>query len=535
MSAQVARMAVGDNHAMGQNDASNNQLSGRHMSQPDEGMPEPTRRRPLEVVDEHNPSIISNNPTAESPNTDSTRAVLDAQAESQSNNDRNERGANMANQPPKMSNTAPTPTSQSPATQEPRTSGHQSPAPKARPVSQVEPSPGIKRGLSNFFRRSNSHNHNQNAIMFAGLAPTSAPFDRGNSETMLGQKRQTSVTNSSGTSRSTTPPSQSPAESVQGKPSMLEPTSSQFFGKDRNRASSNLSTGGFRERFITFAQPKAKSPTHRHHHRATSMDLETATRERGHHRDSPELTRNEWAISADAGTGLKSRRMSVSLPDDFWVDVVDLHSEFADQSRMIGRRGKTLARTDNAKVSLMTKKGFPNEIYAVKEFRSKNPHESADEHDKKVKSEFSVAKSLHHPNVVETIRLCAHNGRFNHVMEYCAEGDLFRLIQKGYLREDDRLSDRLCLFKQLVQGVHYLHSHGIAHRDIKPENLLITSDSKLKITDFGVSDVFSGIHPGLRQAGGQCGIDMQDVRLSGPGICGSLPFIAPEVFNKQSK
>jgi serine/threonine protein kinase len=47
-----------------------------------------------------------------------------------------------------------------------------------------------------------------------------------------------------------------------------------------------------------------------------------------------------------------------------------------------------------------------------------------------------------------------------------------------------------CCFKQLINGIHYLHSMGVAHRDLKPENLLIDRHGHLKITDFGVSDVF---------------------------------------------
>lgn len=236
----------------------------------------------------------------------------------------------------------------------------------------------------------------------------------------------------------------------------------------------------------------------------------------------------------DAGTGAKARRMSLSLPDDFNVDVAVLQDEFEYQSKLLGRHGKHLGKGAASKVSLMVRKGFPTEMYAVKEFRGKSGRESKEDYDKKIKSEFSIGKSLHHPNIVETIRLCSDHGRWNHVMEYCSEGDLFSLVQKGHLKGEAKLKDRLCLFKQLIQGVNYLHANGIAHRDIKLENLLITKDSKLKITDFGVSEVFCGTHPGLRESGGQCGKNMGEIRLCRPGICGSEPYIAPEVLLKNA-
>jgi serine/threonine protein kinase len=309
--------------------------------------------------------------------------------------------------------------------------------------------------------------------------------------------------------------------------------------KKKNRASTGFSLRGRAVGFVgTAVSRTAGRPSKTASRRASSFDAGN----RGpipHHasKTSNDQTyppeRLPWAMPPDAGTGAKARRMSLSLPDDFNVDVAELQDEFEYQSKLLGRHGKHLGKGAASKVTLMVRKGFPTEMYAVKEFRGKSGRESKADYEKKIKSEFSIGKSLHHPNIVETVRLCSDHGRWNHVMEYCSEGDLFSLVQKGHLKGDAKLKDRLCLFKQLLQGVNYLHANGIAHRDIKLENLLITKDSKLKITDFGVSEVFCGTHPGVREAGGQCGKNMGEIRLCSPGICGSEPYIAPEVIQKK--
>lgn len=400
----------------------------------------------------------------------------------------------------------------------------------------------FKRTMSNIFRRTSSQVTISNKDSPAFGEPSNAASQTSEpSQPRSSHGRRFSMNKSSNTTRSNSPPSPDSAlEMAQPRgrrpADATVPDADDF--KKKNRASTGLTLRGRAVNFVgaTVGRGGARPRMAR---RASSFDGGSRPSSPMPPKKEEEQTyppeRLPWPLPPDAGTGAKARRMSLSLPDDFTVDVAELLNEFEYLHKFLGRHGKHLGKGAASKVTLMARKGYVNELYAVKEFRGKSNRESQEEYEKKIKSEFSIAKSLHHPNIVETIRLCTDHGRWNHVMEYCSEGDMFSLVQKGHLKGDDKKNDRLCLFKQLIQGVSYLHANGIAHRDIKLENLLITKDSKLKITDFGVSEVFTGTHPGLREAHGQCGQNMGDVRLCSPGICGSEPYIAPEVLEKKHK
>jgi len=69
-------------------------------------------------------------------------------------------------------------------------------------------------------------------------------------------------------------------------------------------------------------------------------------------------------------------------------------------------------------------------------------------------------------------------------------------------------------FRQLISGVEYLHSRGVAHRDLKPENLLLDNNDNLKISDFGLATIY-------RMQGKERLLEKK---------CGTLSYVAPEVL-----
>lgn len=134
--------------------------------------------------------------------------------------------------------------------------------------------------------------------------------------------------------------------------------------------------------------------------------------------------------------------------------------------QVLGKGANAVVKLAHQKVGKMKKEKY----YAIKEFRKRRKDESQREFVKKLMAEFCIrfkreltcSSSLHHDNIVETIDLIhdEHN-RYCEVMEFLAGGDLYTRISKSTLSDPDEIN---CYFKQLINGVSYLHSVGVAHR-----------------------------------------------------------------------
>ncbi len=119
----------------------------------------------------------------------------------------------------------------------------------------------------------------------------------------------------------------------------------------------------------------------------------------------------------------------------------------------------------------------------------------------KFRSEAQSAAGLEHPNIVNIYDVGSEKGMHYIVMEY-VEG----ITLKTYIEKKGQLAfkEAVSIAIQVGRGIEAAHAKGIIHRDIKPQNIIISTEGKVKVTDFGIaraasantisSDVMGSVH-----------------------------------------
>jgi len=102
--------------------------------------------------------------------------------------------------------------------------------------------------------------------------------------------------------------------------------------------------------------------------------------------------------------------------------------------------------------------------------------------------EVEIMLHVEHPNILRLKEIVDTATQFHLIVEYMDGGELFdQIVKRGSFGEKDASK----IVKQLLCGISYLHSLGVAHRDLKPENLLCSiNDERVVVADFGLAKVF---------------------------------------------
>lgn len=180
-----------------------------------------------------------------------------------------------------------------------------------------------------------------------------------------------------------------------------------------------------------------------------------------------------------------------------------LSSAFHTQYRILQQLGKGHFAT----VYLCVERNTGNK-FAVKKFE-RRMGDSQRSQTEGLQQEIAVLMSVSHPNVLCMKENYEENDGVYLILELAAEGELFNwIVARQKLTEPETRK----VFRQLFQGVKYLHERNIVHRDIKPENILLTDkDLSVKLADFGLAKI----------------IGEESFTTT---LCGTPSYVAPEIL-----
>ncbi|CAK6432380.1 unnamed protein product [Pipistrellus nathusii] len=112
-------------------------------------------------------------------------------------------------------------------------------------------------------------------------------------------------------------------------------------------------------------------------------------------------------------------------------------------------------------------------------------------------------------------------------MEYCEKSTLRDTIDQGLYQDTNRLWR---LFREILDGLAYIHEKGMIHRDLKPVNIFLDSDDHVKIGDFGLAtDHLPFAADGKQDDAAGDHLIKSDPSGHLTGMVGTALYVSPEV------
>lgn len=171
--------------------------------------------------------------------------------------------------------------------------------------------------------------------------------------------------------------------------------------------------------------------------------------------------------------------------------------------------GKVMGKGAFGKVNLAIHR-LSGKFVALKSINKQFMNEESSK--RKVMQEFNILRRTRHKNIVRLYESFETPQHIVFVMEVCGGGDLLTYVRRRRKLKEDVARH---LFRQILQGLQYIHSQRVLHRDIKLDNVLLTSQGHVKICDFGVSKLVTKPGEAMFEQ------------------CGTPAYIAPEVFENK--
>ncbi len=114
------------------------------------------------------------------------------------------------------------------------------------------------------------------------------------------------------------------------------------------------------------------------------------------------------------------------------------------------------------------------------------------------RAEVRVSRQVSHPNVCRVHDIGEADGKVFLSMELVDGGDLSSLLKRvGRLPRDKGLE----IARQLCAGLAAAHDRAVLHRDLKPANVMIDSEGRVRIADFGLAGLAGGFQAGEIRSG----------------------------------
>ncbi|XP_060167781.1 mitogen-activated protein kinase kinase kinase 3-like [Lycium barbarum] len=201
------------------------------------------------------------------------------------------------------------------------------------------------------------------------------------------------------------------------------------------------------------------------------------------------ISKNGYSVSPNCSPSIKSWQKSV-------ISTISAESQSDESDTLISKNGYSVSPNCSPSIKSWQKgdflgsgsfgtvyEGFTDDgfFFAVKEVSLIDPGNQQSLY--QLEQEISLLSQFRHRNIVRYHGTNKDESKLYIFLELVTKGSLASVYRKYRLR-DSHVSDYT---RQILSGLHYLHSRKVIHRDIKCANILVDVSGSVKLADFGLA------------------------------------------------